>query len=239
MTRTITAITDTIAIDDDKLSGNLTIHKGQTYQIDLVLDKGTDWLITLSYGQGDWLFKKDSITFSGNDIITKEQAESVYGVKMSDFLFKNLIECMTRFEINTPPRIRHWLAQTGHESAGLRYFLELASGAAYNGRKDLGNIYPGDGPKYRGTGALQVTGRNWHTQFSNYIGDPLVISKGATYTAQKYSFTISGFWWMKNNMNRMIDKGATIEQTTKRINGGLTGLQDRKLYYSRALSIIK
>lgn len=56
------------------------------------------------------------------------------------------------FRINTPLRMAHYLAQIAHESGELRYTKELASGRAYEGRKDLGNTQQGDGVKYKGRG---------------------------------------------------------------------------------------
>jgi len=48
-----------------------------------------------------------------------------------------------QFSIETPLTMLNFLAQVGHESGGLFYTEELASGSAYEGRKDLGNTQKG------------------------------------------------------------------------------------------------
>ena len=66
---------------------------------------------------------------------------------------------MLAYAIDSPLRQAHFLAQVGHESAALRYSEELASGEAYEGRTDLGNNQPGDGPRFKGRGLIELTGR--------------------------------------------------------------------------------
>ena len=66
---------------------------------------------------------------------------------------------LPKYEINTPLRIAHFLAQVGHESLNFYYYREIASGKAYEGRKDLGNMEVGDGVRFRGRGIIQITGR--------------------------------------------------------------------------------
>ena len=53
------------------------------------------------------------------------------------------------------------------------------------------------------------------------------------------SFTCSGFWWMNNKMNELCDRNTTVEEVTKKVNGGYNGISDRKMYYNRTLEIIK
>ena len=60
-------------------------------------------------------------------------------------LFQNMLP---QYQINTPLRTAHFLAQVGHESLSLNYTEELASGEAYEGRKDLGNTEKGDGKRF-------------------------------------------------------------------------------------------
>ena len=171
-------------------------------------------------------------------LITMAQAKAIFGRSPSDQQLLDLNRCLVTFEINTPARMRHFLSQVAHESGGLKWLKELASGNAYNGRKDLGNIYPGDGPKYKGAGAIQLTGRYNYQAFADYIKDPKVMD-GVDYVSTQYPFTSAGFWWYKNKMNALCDRGGNVKQVTRRVNGGYNGLDDRVKYYKRTLSVIK
>ncbi|MGL5881253.1 MAG: glycoside hydrolase family 19 protein, partial [Xenococcaceae cyanobacterium] len=170
-------------------------------------------------------------------LISPCQAQGIYGRAVSDCQLKDLNNCLNQFQINTPPRMRHFLSQTAHESGGLKWLKELADGRAYQGRKDLGNIHPGDGPKYKGAGVIQLTGRSNYQAFANFIKDSRVM-EGVDYVSKTYPFSSAGFWWHNNKMNTLCDKGASVEQVTRRVNGGFNGLQDRINYYNKALKII-
>lgn len=137
-----------------------------------------------------------------------------------------LIEAMEKFEINTPRRQAAFLAQIAHESGSLKYVEEIASGEAYEGRKDLGNTEPGDGKRYKGRGLIQITGRTNYKSVGDdlkydFIEHPedLKLPGAATYSA-------AWFWWSRG-LNRLADIDA-FEKITRRINGGLNGYEDRK-----------
>jgi putative chitinase len=82
-----------------------------------------------------------------------------------------------------------------------------------------------------------MTGRTHYQAFANYIDDQRVM-QGWSYVSERYLFLPSGFWWMNNKMNELCDRGATVEQITRRVNGGTNGLTERKRYYERALRFI-
>ena len=84
--------------------------------------------------------------------------------------FPGLVAKMNENAINTPLRRVHFLAQIGHESAELTYSEEIASGRAYEGRRDLGNTQLGDGVRFKGRGLIQVTGRANYGEYGRARG---------------------------------------------------------------------
>lgn len=190
----------------------------------------------LGPGSAKILIELKQLPGSGG-LLSKAQVEAVYGRTIQAQQLKDLNDCLSRFKINTPARMRHFLSQTAHESGGLRWLRELASGSDYEGRTDLGNLYPGDGPKYKGAGAIQLTGRANYQAFADFIGDPKVMH-GVDYVSATYPFSSAGFWWHNNDMNALCDQDASVEAVARRVNGGLNGLADRKAYYHKACQII-
>lgn len=143
---------------------------------------------------------------------------------------------MTAYEINTKPRQAAFIAQVGHESGQFRYVKEIASGVAYEMRRDLGNIEPGDGVKYKGRGLIQITGR------SNYelVGKALCIPCLAhpELLEQPINACRSAAWWWKTHgLNELADANE-FTAITKKINGGTNGLQDRMALYEKAQQIL-
>lgn len=169
-------------------------------------------------------------------LVSMAQARAVFGRAPTTSQLSDLNSCVQRFSINTPARLRHFMAQVGHESGGLKWMLELSSGEAYANRTDLGNTEPGDGPRYKGAGAIQLTGRYNYQRFADFIKDKNVM-KGAAYVAANYPFTSAGFWWHTNGMNPICDSGASCRQVSARVNGRdpANGLADREAYYARAV----
>lgn len=147
-----------------------------------------------------------------------------------------LNEAMREFEIINYLRASAFLAQLAHESAELRYFQELASGAAYEGRKDLGNTQPGDGRKYKGHGPIQITGRTNHAACGKALGLDL-IDNPTLITLPENAFRSAGWFWDTRHLNALADK-RQFKEITRRINGGYNGLADRQKYYDRALRAI-
>jgi putative chitinase len=160
----------------------------------------------------------------------------------------------------TPERAAHFFAQTGHETGEFKLFTEnlnysadglkkifpkyfpgtLAEGYARNPEKIANLVYgnrmgngaeaSGDGYKFRGRGALQLTGKSNYEAFSKYLNKPEIMTN-PDLVATEYAFESAMFFFDRNKLWDICDKGvddATITALTKRINGGTIGLDHRK-----------
>lgn len=151
-------------------------------------------------------------------------------------LYHPLLEkTFEEFEINTPQRCWMFLAQIGHESGQLRYVEELASGRAYEGREDLGNVVSGDGVRYKGRGLIQITGRHNYAACGAGLSLPL-LEKPELLLEPENACRSAGWYWNSRNLNSLADMGF-FKTITRRINGGLNGYADRLKLYQRALSL--
>lgn len=145
-----------------------------------------------------------------------------------------LVTAAAEFDINTAERVAAWLAQLAHESGQLRYVREIASGEAYERRRDLGNTQPGDGVRFRGRGLIQITGRANYEQLRVALGLDCVAHPEILEDPHNAA-RVSGWFWKGRGLNELAD-GGTVNFTkiTRRINGGTNGLADREMFYSRA-----
>lgn len=129
--------------------------------------------------------------------------------------------------IDTALRISHFLAQVGHETMSFYYYREIATGAAYEGRRDLGNVMKGDGAKFKGRGAFQCTGRSNYKAVSLYIfGDERLLDTPELLELPEFGIKSACWFWTTRNLNLLADKDDVI-RISKRINGGTNGLTDR------------
>lgn len=147
-----------------------------------------------------------------------------------------LNDAMDEFEINTPLRQAAFIAQIGHESGQLRYTEEVASGAAYEGREDLGNTVKGDGKRFKGRGLIQITGR------SNYIACGQALALDLLLHPELLSETESAcrsaaWFWQAHGLNELADRYEFV-RITRRINGGTNGLADRINLYEKAKLVL-
>jgi putative chitinase len=142
---------------------------------------------------------------------------------------------MDKYEINTPLRQAHFLAQLIHESGSFAYTTELDSGEAYEGRPDLGNTQPGDGPLYKGRGFIQLTGRANYALYGLALGVDLTAQPELV--ATDYPADVAGWFWSNHSINALADAD-NVNAVTRMINGGYNGLQDRIFYLTKAKAIL-
>lgn len=135
---------------------------------------------------------------------------------------------MIENDITTQPRAKMFLAQVLHESGGLHFFEEIASGAAYEGRVDLGNTHRGDGVLFKGRGPIQLTGRRNYQVFGKLLNLPLE-SDPRIAARHDVGWRIAATYWNVRGCNNLSDADQFIG-VTKRINGGTNGLKARLHY---------
>lgn len=139
------------------------------------------------------------------------------------------------------------LAQMAHETANWKYMKEIGDAAyftkMYEGRSDLGNTEKGDGARFSGCGAIQVTGRANFQQSYNYLrqmeglNDPRFMEEGTPYVSEKYPFRVCTGWLIANNYFSLC-KGGDLLACTLRLNGGTNGLEDRQYWFDKARKVI-
>lgn len=137
---------------------------------------------------------------------------------------------MMENEIATQPRASMFLAQVLHESGGLNFFEEIASGAAYEGRADLGNTHHGDGTLFKGRGPIQLTGRRNYQTFGHLLDLPLEQDPQLA-ARHEIGWRVAGKYWEVRGCNALADADQFVG-VTRRINGGTNGLKARLHYFS-------
>jgi putative chitinase len=166
-----------------------------------------------------------------------------------------LLETFEKYDISTPKRQAYFIGQCMHESGGFKQLKENLNYSAkglmatwpsrfpdidtaekyernpekiankvYAGR--MGNTEDGDGAKYIGRGLIQLTGKENYANCGSAIGVDLVANPDLLSTP-KYAALSAGWFWNKKGLNALADAD-DIDTITKRINGGLIGLADRK-----------
>ena len=152
-----------------------------------------------------------------NPILTDENLRAIYDYSTKpnrDKYLPYLNKYWDIFQVNTKDRQAAFLAQVGHESGQLKYAEEVASGRAYEGRKDLGNVNPGDGMKFKGRGLIQVTGRANYKLFDEWLhkNNYLTINQSIIDNPEIVSFNpeiavLSAFWyWDLHKLNNLADR---------------------------------
>ena len=150
-------------------------------------------------------------------------------------LFRSIRPSFSAYAINTPLRQAHFLSQIGHESGALRLTEELATGDAYENRNDLGNTQPGDGPRFKGRGLIQLTGRTNYERYGEAKARNFIDGRNgeAIATEPELAFDVACWFWKTHGLNELADQDDVVA-VTRRVNGGLNGLSDRQDYLLRA-----
>lgn len=179
--------------------------------------------------------------------------------KLNTSILGEVGSIVEKFSITNHLRLSHFLSQCAHESANFslvrenlnystdgllkifpKYFKDRATAEKYARKPELianrvyasrmgnGDEASGDGFKYRGRGFIQLTGKDNYKQFSDFIGEDCVANPDLV--ATKYPLTSAAFFFNKNGLWAICDKGSTddvVTMVTKRVNGGTHGLADR------------
>lgn len=163
---------------------------------------------------------------------------------------------MPKYGIVSARQEAAFIAQLAHESMSFRYVREIASGKKYEGRKDLGNTYPGDGVKFKGRGLIQLTGRSNYRDVSLALFKDLRLLTTPDILAQpKYAVQSACWFWQSRGLSEIADappdKRYLIIRIKKpklvltpfdyicyRVNGGFNGIDERREFYARACKVL-
>lgn len=170
--------------------------------------------------------------------ITREQFDLImpYGRARIASFVKPMNEAMREFQIHTPKRMAAFIAQCAHESGEFRYMREIATGEAYEGRKDLGNTQPGDGARFPGRGPIQITGRANYLECGKALGLDL-IAHPELLELPEHGCRGSAWFWKTRGLNEAADTDE-FGFITRTINGRYNGLDARIGYWLKARRIV-
>ena len=184
---------------------------------------------------------------------------------LPEHVYVQILDVVIKYQINTPMRLAHFLAQCHHESSGFnvveenlnysaeglrrtfnKYFtLEQANEYAHNKVRIASRVYANrmgngdeasqDGWLYRGRGYIQLTGKDNYAAFNDQVPEDVI--KNPDLVATQYPMLSAAWFWDKNKINNMCYE--TIEDVTLAVNGGLNGIVDRSRLYYKYLNILK
>ena len=180
---------------------------------------------------------------------------------------ESLKETFAKYDISTPLRQAAFIGQCQHESTnftkleeGLNYSAsrlmavwpsrftsdvvasayannpEKIANKVYAGRLGNGDEESGDGFAFRGRGLIQLTGRDAYSNCGSSL-DLDLLGNPDLLLESKYATLSAGYFWNKKGLNALADS-KDYDTMTKRINGGLIGLDDRKVKISKAISVL-
>lgn len=174
-----------------------------------------------------------------------------------DFTQKDVDEInrvLYKYEINTPDKVAHFLAQcTAESNLGeaplekfdgdvLEYFKMYDPGTKKG--EELGNTQEKDGARFRGSGAIHITGRATYTAFSGYVNDNKITKDGALYVGQNYFWESAGYYWsVYKDLNHVCEstdeEKVNVSRITAIVNGGNNQLDLREQAYLYLITKLK
>jgi len=195
----------------------------------------------------DYAINGEQLNFDGNFLITLDQLKYILPQASKSNIERFLTPInltLKKFDITTPLQICAFISQIAAESGALKYTKELGSNSYFQKYepdtrigKNLGNTEKGDGPKYKGRGILQVTGRANYKQVSTSFGVDFV-NQPELLEETVWASLSAGLWWKKREkkLNTPILK-KDIYTISKIVNGKhpANGINERIAYYNRAL----
>lgn len=147
-----------------------------------------------------------------------------------------LAETLDLYDINSILRVAHFVAQVTHECAGFCTTEEFASGDAYEGRRDLGNVLAGDGKRFKGRGLLQLTGRANYKRLGAKLG--LALEDEPEIAADpRVSLKIACEYWADRRVNEAADQDDLV-RVTRKVNGGDNGIAERSRLLKAAKEVL-
>lgn len=149
----------------------------------------------------------------------------------------HLNAAMAEAHIDTPARQAAFLSTLAHESAQLTQFVEYADGWAYEGNAQLGNDQPGDGPRFKGRGAIQLTGRWNYTAAGEALGIDLANNPERAADLD-VAFRTAAWFWNTHDLNTLADQ-RDIDGVSRRVNAySDAGMLAVREYYPTALAVL-
>lgn len=179
--------------------------------------------------------------------LTLEQLARIFPgtsrAKLREYL-PYLNQVMRDYDIDTPKREAAFLAQIGVETDDLKTLEEYGDNGYFNRNygpesgvgRSLGNTSSGDGARFHGRGALQLTGRDNYRKASEALGVDLV-GDSELAADPKYAFATAGWFWDAENLNEPADE-SDLGAITRSINGGTNGASERRENYDRARKVL-
>lgn len=182
-------------------------------------------------------------------LITLEQLSAISPgtpVERIKSFIDHINEYCPMYGIDTKIELASFLSQVLHETGGLKWLREIwgptQAQLRYEGRKDLGNLYPGDGKRFLGRGLIHITGRSMYGLISklmfkgtDYPEDSLLKNPDLL-CSPRYAVLSACIYWKHKNLDS-VDDDLSIKEDTKIVNGGYNGLEDRQAIMKRCIDV--